>query len=124
PTKISFLLQPVVDVTAATTIRLDARTAKPTVVRLPHADAAQFNGDAMSTFTTKDGNGFIFEVQTTSFDTLFLAAIGGDVRLPGLVSRVEGRWARARPDGSVDDSPYQYDLAWITRDRALTGQTH
>jgi hypothetical protein len=122
--EVSFLLQPIINVSASTSITLDARTARPTAVHLPRADASPFHGDALSTFTTKDGRLNIFEAQTFDLDTLFLGALGGDVRLAGLVSKVEGRWARADAGGSTDDSPYLYSLAWTQRGRAPTGHTH
>jgi hypothetical protein len=119
----TFLLQPVVLVDSDRTVALDARAARPVTVPAPRADAAQFGGLLLCSvpYLGEGGGSYGFGVAVDTFETLFAGAVGGDIRLDGLVTKVSGSWARSTVDGTGIDSPYQYNLAWTERNRAITG---
>ena len=119
PEGVSQLMQPVLTLRGARRVVLDARTAGPVSVRMPRADATQFHANILSGVPTGPGQ-FVFGVGGASFEGMFLGALGGNIRLDGLATMVKGQWAKAGPDGSVDGSPYAYNLAWEEYGRALS----
>jgi subtilisin family serine protease len=114
------LLQPVLDLHGPASMSLDARTAGPIRVSIPRADATQHVGTITWALTTAQGS-FALSSFGLTFDTLYVGAVGGDIRLPGLSTVLNGQWARANADGTFDDSPFTYTLSWEVREQALNG---
>jgi subtilisin family serine protease len=117
---ITALLQPVLDLRAPASVSLDARAARRVRVSIARPDATQHFGAITYALASPHIPRAISAVGG-SFDRLFVGAVGGDIRLPGLSTVFNGQWARANPDGTVDDSPFTYNLSWEVRERAPNG---
>jgi hypothetical protein len=116
----SLLVQPVLDVSKAQTITLDARRAKPVSAKIPRPDATQVVANLG--FSQQVGDfGFSALLVGHTFDGFNSAQIGPSDAAPGFVANISGQWAQVKPDGTLTDSPYAYLLAWFQSGRMYTG---
>jgi subtilisin family serine protease len=118
--RVSQLLQPSVDLDHAQRVTLDARTAKPLSAKLPKADARQVIGAVHTSLRIGDSGSYAWGMVADTFDSLFVAPVGDDSS-DAVLMKASGQWARGRADGTVDDSPYVYNLAWTQAGRAFDG---
>jgi subtilisin family serine protease len=118
--QVTQLTQPVLVLNGDKRVVLDARTAGAVSARVHRSDATQFQASILFGVPTTPGQ-FVFGIAGVRFEDLFLGAVGGNIHLDGLITMVKGQWARGLPDGSVDDSPFTYNLAWEEHGRALHG---
>ncbi|GIJ43188.1 serine protease [Virgisporangium aliadipatigenens] len=118
--KISFVVQTVLDVSAARTVTLDARAAKPVKVPAPEAGAKEFHVLAVAGLDDPE-TGFALGAATATFDSLYLGAAGGNPSLDHFVTKVSVQFGKPAADGSFADSPYQYNGAWAVRGKFPVG---
>jgi hypothetical protein len=107
---------PVLDVTKAVTVTVDARAAKPVTVTVPAAGAAQILGYVLAGYTSDTvafGSGLFLD----TFDLLRIGPIG-TASLDGYVQQVGGQWTKPG-----DDSPFQYNLSFVQGQRPFAGLT-
>jgi subtilisin family serine protease len=116
----SQLLQPVLDLRGPQRLTLDARAAQPVSVTVPRASARQVHAEIYHGLRVPAGL-FVWGAVFPGFDNLFVGALGGNSTVDGLTVKLGGQWLAGRPDGTVDGSPYAYNLAWVQRGRALSG---
>lgn len=112
------MFTPVLDVRGERRVDIDARTARPMSAKLPAAGLTQFF--ALALFAIPELGGAWVGVNGESFDTLFVGAIG-DPLVAGALTKVDGKWAKPGPDGSLDESRSAYNLTWTVRDRIPVG---
>jgi subtilisin family serine protease len=114
------LTQPVLDVSRAQTLTLDARQGKLSSVTVPRAGATQLVANI----------GFVQQTSTSGFGSLlvgsdfthmYTAQLGPNSRVKGLVSNISGQWGQVASDGSSLNSPYAYLLSWFESGRIISG---
>lgn len=113
----TLLVRPTLTVTGDSEIVLDARRATPVSVTLPRKDASLRLAAVGFRRVLTTGLGFGIRVTSDSFGKLFTAALGEDAG-PGegaLIADVRGFWAKKGADGTYNDSPFEYVLAWFER---------
>ncbi|WP_055525088.1 S8 family serine peptidase [Streptomyces graminilatus] len=113
----TLLVRPSLTVTGDSEIVLDARKGTPISATVPRKDASLRFAAAGFRRETTNGMGFGIRATANTFGKLFTAALGDDVG-PGegtLVADVRGSWAKKGADGTYNDSPYEYVLAWFER---------
>ena len=110
----TLMAQPVLDLTGARTVVMDARLARPVSVSVPEPTAVPVVTVIGFSETTADGvaGG---DVYTDSPARMYTAQIGGDDE--AFTSLVATGWRRT----ASGDSPYGYDLAYYQRGRMWTG---
>jgi len=117
---LTMLTQPVLDVSRALTMTLDARVGKPSSVTIPRADATQLVANVgFSQQTSAFGFGSTLVGQ--DFTGMYSAQLGPNQRAKGFVSNISGQWGKALPDGSAPNSPYAYLLSWFESGRMISG---
>jgi subtilisin family serine protease len=117
------LVQPKLTLTQDTVVEMDARLGRPIAVTVPRPDARQFWAHVAFTFPTPYGSFLGYNLEGTTFDTMYAAQIGKDTDLDGFLADIAGSWAKIGPDGTERNSPYVYHLAWFSEDRFFTGFT-
>ncbi|MGY1498345.1 S8 family serine peptidase [Streptomyces sp. QTS52] len=118
----TLLVRPTLTVTGDSEIVLDARKGTPVSATLPRKDASLRLAAVGFHRELTNGTGYGMRVTADAFGKLFTAALGDDVG-PGegaLVADVRGFWAKKGKDGTYDDSPYEYVLAWFERGHLQT----
>lgn len=113
----TLLVRPTLTVTGDSEIVFDARRATPVSVTLPRKDASLRLAAVGFRRVLTSGLGYGVRVTGDSFGKLFTAALGDDAG-PGegsLIADVRGFWAKKGADGTYNDSPYEYVLAWFER---------
>jgi hypothetical protein len=119
---------PSVSLTDNRTIPMDARTAKPISIRPPdrtaQLDHAEFGWTRRvkppQIWGSHDPFSTIFNVE---FGLVYTAQVGGDVRTPGFVSYVRGKWGKGSLGVPVVNSPFAYHLYFPSKGRMFTGLT-
>ena len=120
-TDLTMLVQPRIVVDAAATVRLDARRGRPALITVPRKDAdpslIAFNADWV-------GEEFGAGVSALSerYGDTFLAQLGPRTRVAGFFGSINAAFAELN-DGSFQDSPYTYDLAYLRKGAFFTGFT-
>ncbi|WP_286248774.1 S8 family serine peptidase [Streptomyces graminofaciens] len=117
------LVQPLTRVTGAKTVELDARRGTPVSVAPPRKGATSALA-AVSVLRTAPSGVSVSSLATAgSFARLRTADLGTGA-LPAdagtLTSVVRSSWARLGEDGTFTDTPYDYELAWVVRERFPT----
>lgn len=123
PSQLALLTQPLVDLSADTTIDLDARLAKPFTLTFERDDVQMAAG--MVTYDRATPYGPVSaEVDSGgSFEGLSSAHLGPAVPRDELQSAVMSSWAVPDATGGLADSDRVYTLAWFGFGRLLTGLT-
>ncbi|WP_405058604.1 S8 family serine peptidase [Kribbella sp. NBC_01505] len=105
-----YFVQPKLDLTADTTIVMDARQTKPVQIAVPRADAAlTVGGIGYDRHTTGGGyTGAVMRISDT--EHLFTAGLGESLLADQFTAHLSTQWARENADGSYTDSPYLYGL--------------
>jgi subtilisin family serine protease len=121
----TLLGQPALELTGAQTLALDARLAKPVTVTVPNASAKGAFAELAVQVPADNlpvpvGMGVL---TFTGFDRAYTAQLGPDRAVDGLVARIGGTMAEVDASGSTANTPYAYQLAWITKGRMMTGLT-
>ncbi|GAA2395554.1 hypothetical protein GCM10010404_61420 [Nonomuraea africana] len=102
------LVHPDLDLTEDQTLELDARLGKPISVTVPNPSAVQVSAQV----TYHDGNSS-FHFTSDRFENMATAQLGPDRTYDAAVTKVGGTWAQTGADGSTDNSPRVYHLAWF-----------
>ncbi|MGW5580929.1 S8 family peptidase [Micromonospora chokoriensis] len=116
----TMLVQPVLDVRGPVTEALDARSAKPVAVTVPERDAA---ATAINVSANWD-DGFRYpgvQLSGASFADVFFGRIGPAVTAPEFTATLGVGLARPGRDGTFRNSPYTYDLAYVSKGDMVTG---
>lgn len=106
----TFVTQPVLDVTADRTVTMDERLAKPNTVTVPRRSATQVHAHVGLTLLTP-GEPVIAGQYGTTFDDLYTLQLGDDAPGDALVSHLTGVWAEVGADGTTSRSPYSYSFS-------------
>ncbi|HEX2773010.1 MAG TPA: S8 family serine peptidase [Micromonosporaceae bacterium] len=116
----SLLAQPQLDLTRDQAVTVDARLAKPVSVTVPRADATAVLAEVSAEIITPE---FIagFSLLGDGFAGMFSGQLGPDRTVDGFIGKVGGTFAKVRADGSADNSPFIYHLAWFSEGRLFTG---
>jgi subtilisin family serine protease len=116
------VVYPTVDVTADTTVVLDARTAAPISISFDRrgvrdrAVAASY-----SRFTPESL--LVSGVLGDTFDRIQMGQVGDPLPRNELISDISGMWAIPDANGDVSRSPVTYNLAWFDYGTVPTGFT-
>lgn len=111
------LAQPRVRLTAAQTIQVDARLARPVGVGIARADATLVSAEIQASVE----NGPSIQVPGTTFDGLYSGQLGPAGATGGFWAKVAGTWAKPDADGSLLDSPYVYHATYFAAGRMFDG---
>ncbi|MGI5215529.1 S8 family serine peptidase [Plantactinospora sp. CA-290183] len=114
----SVLAQPALEVTADSSVVLDARLGEPLSVTVPRTEAGQVFAELATSVVAA---GRTVEVGTLgrTFERLEIGRIGPEQPAEGFASRVTATFAPA----DTADSSYAYLLCWLTEGRMPTGFT-
>jgi subtilisin family serine protease len=119
----TLLAQPQLDLTGAQTVAMDAGLAKKVTVTVPDSSARGIWGEF--TAHTQTANLSVpLEMNMGSFsgfDNAYLGQVGPRQVADDFVSKISGVLAQVKPDGSYNDSPYAYHLAWFQKGHMMTG---
>lgn len=113
------LAQPLLEVTGAQTVTLDARLGRPIAVTAPEPDAAAAQMQLGMNTRLGDGNQLTMLYVANDPGPMYTAQIGGGGPVPGFTQMVAAQIARR----DNDNSPYVYHLAYYNRGRMFTGLT-
>ncbi len=115
----TLLTRPVLDLDADTTIRLDARTARPIQVMVPDPAARVLVVDV-----GYGHGGAAMDIVTDSFDAVFVGGTGpagAAATGPRYVTYVSSQWAKPGADGTVPDGADFYAVAGYRYDQPYQG---
>ncbi|SCE83159.1 S8 family peptidase [Micromonospora chokoriensis] len=116
----TMLVQPVLDVRGPVTEAVDARSAKPVAVTVPERDAAATSINVSANWD----DGFRYpgvQLSGASFADVFFGRIGPAVTAPEFTATLGVGLARPGRDGTFRNSPYTYDLAYVSKGVMFTG---
>ncbi|GIG88335.1 S8 family serine peptidase [Plantactinospora endophytica] len=116
----SLLAQPALELTAATTVAVDGRRAKPVSATSPRPDATPLFFTVAAEIEIATGTGGIVVGGDPAGGTYTGLLGGGGTIVPGFVNRVYGMWERAGTTAEAP-SPYQYNLAWYAKGTMFDG---
>jgi hypothetical protein len=116
----SLLVRPTFVLDKTTTLSVDARDAKPISVGVERASVKPVLADVGYLFLTEDSS-LDSSVLSESFDGIFTAHLGDSVDPEKFVARVNTQLAEPGADGTFENSPYRYSLAWFQTGRHITG---
>ncbi|MDQ1651772.1 MAG: hypothetical protein QOI35_972 [Cryptosporangiaceae bacterium] len=108
--QLTTLVAPNVTVGKDSGLTMDARIAKPLSATVPDPTASQYFGHIHFTIGTKGGRILGEDMTGPDFDGMYSGQVGRDDL--AITSTVSGSWAKRDADGSIDTSPYLYNLAW------------
>jgi subtilisin family serine protease len=117
----SLLAQPAIEVTAPTTLTVDAREAGEVSVTVPRPDAEMVFAEVSVTVERPEASAG-FSLLGGPGNRLYVGRLG-DRPTDGFLSRVAGIWAKLDAEGSPSDSPFRYHLTWAQPGTILTGFT-
>jgi subtilisin family serine protease len=117
----TMIVQPRLVVDGAMTVTVDARAGKPLSVVAPRADATNALYSVQATWAGDGGGRNAAMVGFDSTDGVFLGQIGPAVAPAAFHGSIAATYAHADADGSFDNSPYTYDLAWFRRGSFFDG---
>ncbi|MEU8075699.1 S8 family serine peptidase [Catellatospora citrea] len=116
----TLLVQPLLDVRGPITEALDARTAKPVALTMPQRDAAPTAINISANWD--DGLRYPgVQLNGQSFQDVFFGRIGPAVTAPEFAVTLGIGLARPGKDGTFRNSPYTYDLAYVSKGDMFTG---
>ena len=118
----TLLVQPQLDLTGDQRVAVDARLGKPIEVTVPEPGAAARQtviSYASQLPNDVAGGGLVADAP----DGLYTAQLGPQRPATGFTSLISGEWVRVNADGSTDNSPYAYHLAWYEPGRMPNGLT-
>ncbi|MCZ7377853.1 S8 family peptidase [Micromonospora sp. WMMC250] len=116
----TMLVQPVLDVRGPVTEAVDARSAKPVAVTVPERDAAATSINVSANWD----DGFRYpgvQLSGVSVADVFFGRIGPAVAAPEFTATLGVGLARPGRDGTFRNSPYTYDLAYVSKGDMFTG---
>ncbi|MDG4835718.1 S8 family serine peptidase [Micromonospora sp. WMMD967] len=116
----TMLVQPVLDVGGPVTEAVDARSAKPVAVTVPERDAAATSINVSANWD----DGFRYpgvQLSGTSVADVFFGRIGPAVTAPEFTATLGVGLARPGRDGTFRNSPYTYDMAYVSKGDMFTG---
>ncbi|MHC5903601.1 S8 family serine peptidase [Streptomyces sp. S6] len=122
----TLVAQPLLNVTGAETVVLDARKGRPLTVDPPRRGASSALAGVGLVRTTPSGGTVSSLVTAGSFARIRTADLGNGPLPAGagaISATVRSSWAKLAADGTFTDSPYDYELAWVVRGR-LPGGFH
>ncbi|GGO07756.1 S8 family peptidase [Micromonospora parathelypteridis] len=118
----TLLVQPLLDVRGPITEAVDARTAKPVALTVPQRDAAPLSINVSANWN--DGMRYPgVQLSGASFADVFFGRIGPAVAAPEFTATLGVGLARPGKDGTFRNSPYTYDLAYVSPGDMFTGLT-
>ncbi|GAA2379230.1 serine protease [Catellatospora methionotrophica] len=118
----TLLVQPLLDVRGHVTETLDARTAKPVALTVPQRDAAPMAVNISANWD--DGLRYPgVQLSGVSFGDVFFGRIGPAVAAPEFAVTLGIGLGRPGKDGTFRNSPYTYDLAYVSKGDMFTGLT-
>jgi len=108
---------PALDVSAARSVTMDARQARPVTITVPPAGAKP--ADVSIGLYAKNPVGWSgSSVATNWLDNVYTGQVGGDAETAGFLAKIGTQWTDGTPT-----SPYAYLLAWHERGHLPTGFT-
>ncbi|MFC6022526.1 S8 family serine peptidase [Plantactinospora solaniradicis] len=119
----SLLTRPGLEVTGPVSLTLDARLAKPVSVTVPRADATAGHASMAVEFIRGDFQAGFETTTFDGFDRLYVGQLGNSGPVEGMAGRLAGQWAKVGADGSTDNSPFVYHLAWFRKGGMFDGFT-
>ncbi|MGW3807796.1 S8 family peptidase [Micromonospora sp. NPDC005113] len=118
----TLLVQPVLDVRGPVTEALDARTARPVSLTVPQRDAAALSINVSANWNDNFRYPGV-QLSGTSFADVFFGRIGPAVAAPEFAVTLGVGLGRPGRDGTFRNSPYTYDLAYVSKGDMFTGLT-
>jgi subtilisin family serine protease len=113
------LVQPLVTLDKAVTIKADARKAKPVTTTLERQSVRPALIDLSYDRLARNSLGSTLWVDT--FDGLYAGHLGPEVKAKKMISTVASQWAEPGPEENFSNSPYFYGLVDTVRGRFFTG---
>ncbi|MEU7798099.1 S8 family serine peptidase [Micromonospora arborensis] len=114
------LAQPVLEVDRPRTVVLDGRLSQPISITVPES-TAKVASVGMRAVAKRGAYTAATTILGTTFEGLYTARIGPDVRNEDFTVSFGGQWAKPKPDGTFDDSPYAYLLNFAEQGQMMTG---
>ena len=108
----TLLVYPVVVMDHDQSITLDARLGKPMSVTTPRPDATLVEAHVGFTMGTATGWYLGDILISDSFDGMYTAQVGPDDPAGNILGDASALFAKVGADGTPNDSPYLYNLAW------------
>ncbi|MBM0277116.1 S8 family peptidase [Micromonospora tarensis] len=118
----TLLAQPVLDVRGPVTEAVDARSARPVALTVPHHDAAPTSINVSANWD----DGFRYpgvQLSGAALADVLFGRIGPAVAAPEFTATLGVGLARPGRDGTFRNSPYTYDLAYVRQGDMFTGLT-
>ncbi len=120
-TTMSVLVQPLLDLTAATTVALDARLAKPFNVRVEDRTVASSMAALYFSRRADDGSALWFDYPADTLGPLYAAQLGPAVPADEVTSSLMTQWAVPGSTGDFAETPITYTTMDTVRGAFFTG---
>jgi subtilisin family serine protease len=119
----ALLVQPDLELTADTTVELDARQAQPVDVRVRRAEAVR---RVQSLVYNRFGSANAMRGGLHAYERVLVssAQLGPAVAPEAMTTELAGLWAVPDADGGFLRSTRSYQLAWFEKGRMIDGATH
>ncbi|MEH1129295.1 S8 family serine peptidase [Micromonospora sp. CPCC 206061] len=117
----TMLVRPVLEVTADTTVDVDARLAAPVTVTVPRPTARLRHG--LMGYMIRSASLSFSGWDLRSLTGLSSGHLGPVVTANDMASQTVTTWGQPGPNNDYLDSPYAYHLGWIEDGRFPTGVT-
>jgi hypothetical protein len=119
--KLTLISQPLLNLDRDRTVVVDARLAEPVTVTSPRRDAKGAWSKLDVTVPTTDSYPVGFAAVSLGFEGLSIGRVAGSAPLDGFVTQISTTLAKPAADGSFDQSPFAYHLAWYEKGWLPTG---
>lgn len=120
-TTTSVLVQPLLDLTAASTVVLDAREAKPFKVRVEDGTVASSMVALYFSRRADDGSALWFDTWADTLTPLYAAQLGPALPAGEVISSVMTQWAVPGSTGDFAETPVTYTTMDTVRGAFFTG---
>ncbi|MEV6287749.1 hypothetical protein [Kribbella sp. NPDC051770] len=120
-TTTSILVQPLLDLTAATTLALDARRARPFGVQIEDRAVASSMAALYFTRRADDGSALWFDYPADRLGSLYAAQLGPAVATGEVTSSLMTQWAVPGSTGDFAQTPVTYTTMDTVRGAFFTG---
>jgi len=118
--ELSNLVNPLVELTRDTTVRLDARSARPITVEFEHV-GVRLGLISVSYLRYTDVGGLTSSLFASSLDGVYAGHTGVSLESDELIAEIAGLWGVPGSDGTLYTSQRVYHLAWHQYGRVFTG---
>jgi hypothetical protein len=116
----TIMADPRLDLTSTSTLTVDARSAKPLAITVPDPSAKGVHVKVGAASLTPNSP-FWFSLVAPGIDGVYTGQSGPEQTVDTFSSYLIGALAEVGPDGSADNSPYTYNVAWSFLGRMLNG---